>query len=107
MVNLLKHAEAIAPVIQFSATKTTHHLAGSSREIVKLKLVCSKGSAHVSIYDNADQQAKVDQLKWVLDASLQTNDSDDFVYPLKFERGMYLVCDDGANLDPQVCVSFL
>ena len=104
-VNLLKHSKSISPVIQFSASKTTHQLATSAREITKLKLISTGGAAHVSVYNNRAESTT--DLRWVLDSSLQNNDTDDFTNPLYFDEGIYLVCDDGAAFNPQVCVAYI
>lgn len=107
MINLQKHSEAIGPVIQFSAGVTTKSVATSSITVSKLKLISTGGSAHVSVYDNANSQANPSDLKWVLDSSLQTNDSDTFPNPLHFTKGVYLVCDDGFAFSPQVCIAYV
>lgn len=107
MVNLMKHSEAIGPSIQFSPSLKSKQVATSAQEITKLKLISTGGSAHVSVYDNANGQASPSDLKWVLDSSLQTNDTDDFFNPLHFDRGIYLVCDDGFAFNPQVCIAYI
>ena len=107
MVNLMKHSEAIQPVVQFTPAILDKQVATSSREITKLKLVSVGGSAHVSVYDNANSEANPAELKWVLDSSLNVNDTDDFFNPLHFQRGVYMVCDDGFAFSPQVCITYI
>lgn len=106
VINRLAAMEAILPVVQFGAAAKTYQVSNNAREITKLKLISTGGAAHVSCYDNASGQANPTDLKWVLDSSLQSNDTDDFPGGLRFNKGLYLVCDDGFAFNPQVCVGY-
>ena len=107
MVNQLRHSDAIAPIIQFSGTVQSKQVATSARQVTKLKLVSLGGAAHVSVYDTANGDTNPINLKWVLDSSMIWSDTDDFVNPLDFKRGIYLTCDDGSLFKPQVCVAYI
>lgn len=107
MVNLLKHSEAMAPLIKFSVSLSSKQIATSAQEVTKIKLMAEGGAAHVAIYDNANSIANPSDLKWAMDASTTANDTDDFVNPLHFDRGIYVVCEDGASFNPQFCLAFI
>lgn len=106
MVNRLYPAEPLKPVVSFSPAVGFKQIATSAREVTHLKLISTGGSAHVSIYDNRNGQANPNDLVWVMDSSLQTNDIDDFTNALRFKNGIYAVCDDGSGFNPQLCLAF-
>lgn len=102
----MTYAKALT-VWNITSSDKTKQIATTPREIVKLKLISTGGSAHVSIYDSKNGSASASKRIWVLDSSTYTNDSDDFIYPLSQSEGLYAVCDDGFTFNPQLCISYL
>jgi len=75
-------------------------------EVSALKLAASGGAAAIAIYDAATSaQASPSNLKWFLDASTADVDSQVFVSPLVFQKGVYAIVEQGANLNPVLCIS--
>lgn len=77
-----------------------------SVEVTALKLSAGGGAAHVSIYDSADLNGCNDNsLRWVLDASTTDNDFNPFEGPIGFSKGVFAICDQGWDFNPEVMVA--
>lgn len=80
-------------------------LAGSC-EVSNLSLKSGGGAAVVSFYDGVSAQDVIDaNLRWVLDASTTDADNNTFAEGLVFEKGVYAVCEQGADTNPIVLIA--
>ena len=87
-----------------SVTESEKKLAGSC-EITNLSLKAGGGAAFVAFYDAVDSAGAIpSNLKWVLDASTTDVDNESFA-GLVFSRGVYAICEQGADFNPVVCIA--
>jgi len=78
----------------------------NSCEITALKLTGNAGAAYISLYDGVEAgDAKPTNLKWAMDSSQQTPDTDIFSSPLVFKRGVYAVLEQGAGSGSVLCLA--
>lgn len=81
-------------------------LAGPT-EVSVLKLSSAGGgAAFVTIYDSFNLSGCTPTAaKWILDTSSSGVDTTNFPNPLRFKKGVYAVCEDGAGLNPQLAIA--
>lgn len=99
MIN--KHTFANAGVLDFDKEGIVNgggkKIAGPS-ELSSIKLTGNGSSGYVEIYDANDSSgATYTNLKWVLDSSVSTDDSNFFPAPINFAKGIYVVLNQGAT----------
>jgi hypothetical protein len=107
MVDKQTYSEPITVWSPDTEGNTVKQIATSPREITNLKLVASGGAAHIDLYDNAAGGTSPNDLVWTLDASTTANDSDLFVNPLFFKKGIYAVLTQGTGFNPQLSLAII
>ena len=87
------------------SSQETQKKIGDAGLVTNLKLASGSGAAVVAFYDGISEADVTEaNLKWVLDASTTDADQDSFD-KLKFNKGIYAVCEQGADTNPRVCVA--
>lgn len=88
--------------------ETKRQLSASGREVFKLSLKAGAGAAVVAFYDaQTEGDANPSNQRWVLDASTTSNDNELFANPLRFEKGIFAVLEQGSGFNPVVCIQYM
>ena len=102
---IIKNTYAISGTWKPSTAEQAKQLAGSC-EVSAVKLAAGGGSAVVALYNgNKAGDAIPANLQWFLDASTTDVDAQIFPNPLRFEKGVYAVCEQGWDFNPVVCIA--
>ena len=87
---------------------TVKQLVSSACELSYIKLSSGSGAAVVELYDAASSgEANSTAFRFLLDCSTTDNDTNQFVNPPKFERGIYAKLVQGTGYNPTICFSII